>query len=68
MSLHLITNKVSIYHKKIHPICSLLFESSFSAATVGILTGLAVSVCEELPSPNRGASLLHRSMVRQLDV
>jgi len=39
--------------------CSFLFEVIFfGAAAVGILTGL-VSVCEDVPSPNNIASLLH---------
>ena len=40
--------------------CSFLFGVIFfGAATVGILTGLVVSVCEDVPSPNNMASLLH---------
>jgi len=62
MSLHLITAK------KNHPICSFLFGVNFfGAAATGILTGLVVSVCEEVTSPNKNASLLHRNTVRQLD-
>ena len=39
--------------------CSFLFEVIFfGPAAVGILTGL-VSVCEDVPSPNNIASLLH---------
>jgi predicted outer membrane lipoprotein len=38
------------------------------AAAIGILLGLVVSVCEEAPSPNKNARLLHRNTVRQLDV
>ena len=54
MSLHLITAKI------IHSMCSFLFGVIFfGAAAVGILTGLVVSVCEDVPSPNNIASLLH---------
>ena len=54
MSLHLITAKI------IHPMCSFLFGVIFfCAAAVGILTGLVVSVCEDVPSPNNIVSLLH---------
>lgn len=63
MSLHLMTTKI------IHPMCSFLFGVIFfGAATVGILTGLVVSVCEDVPSPNNIASLLHINTIRQLDV
>ena len=62
MSLHLITAK------KNHPIHSFLFGVNFfGAAAAGILTGLVVSVCEEVPSPNKNASLLHINTVRQLN-
>ena len=40
--------------------CSFLFGVTFfGAVAVGILTGLVVSVCEDVPSPNNIASLLH---------
>ena len=62
MSLRLITSKI------IHPMCSFLFGVIFfGAAAVGILTGL-VSVCEDVPSPNNIASLLHINTIPQLDV
>jgi len=48
----------------IHPTGSLLFGVIFfGAAAVGILSKLVVAGCEELPSPNKNASLLHRNMV-----
>ena len=49
--------------------CSFLFEVIFfGAAAVGILTGLVVSVCEDVSSPNNIASLLHINTIPQLDV
>jgi len=63
MSLHLITAKI------IHPICSFLFGVIFFGATaVGILTGQVLSVCEDMPSPNNIASLLHINTIPQLHV
>jgi len=47
--------------KIIHPMCSFLFGVIFlGAAAVGILTvtGVVVSVCEDVPSPNNITSLL----------
>jgi hypothetical protein len=40
----------------------------FGAAVVRILTGLVASVCEDVPSPNNVASMLHINSIRQLDV
>ena len=58
MSLHLITTKL------IHSMCSFIFGVIFfGVVAVGILTGLVVSVCEDVPSPNNIASLLHINMI-----
>jgi hypothetical protein len=55
--------------KKIHPMDSFLFGGIFfGAAVVGILTGLAAPVCEDVPSPNNVTSMLHINLIRQLDV
>ena len=55
--------------KKIHPMCSFLFGVIFfGAAAVGILTEQVLSVCEDVPSPNNIASLLHINTIPQLDV
>ena len=63
MSLHLITTKI------IHPMCNFLFRVIFfGAVAVGILTGLVVSVYEDVPSTNNIASLLHINTIPQLDV
>jgi len=63
MSLHLITAKI------IHPMGSFLFGVIFfGTAAVGIFTGLVVSVCEDVLSPNNIASLLHINTIPQLDV
>ena len=63
MSLHLITAKI------IHPMCSFLFGVIFFGATAGgILTEQVLSVCEDVPSPNNIASLLHINTIPQLDV
>ena len=63
MSLRLITVKI------IHPMCSFLFGVIFfGAAAIGILTGQVLSVCEDVPSPNNIASLLHINTIPQLDV
>jgi len=49
--------------------CSFFFGVIFlGAAAVGILTGLLVSTCEDVPSPNNVASMLHINLIRQLDV
>ena len=40
----------------------------FGAVAVGILTGLVVSVYEDVPSTNNIASLLHINTIPQLDV
>jgi hypothetical protein len=56
MSSHLITTKM--LH---HPMFSFLFFGVifFGGTGVGILTGLALSLCEDVPSLNNMASLLH---------
>ena len=49
--------------------CSFLFGVIFfGAAVVGILTGLVVSVCEDVPSRSNIAILLNINRIRQLDV
>ena len=49
--------------------CSFLFGVIFfGAVAVGILTGLVVSVCDDVPSPNNIASLLHINTIPQSDV
>ena len=64
MSLHLIT-----YNLKKHQMGSFLFGVIFfGTAAVVILTGLVVSVCEDVPSPNNIASRLHIDFIQQLDV
>ena len=57
MSLHLVVDTIIRF--------GVIF---FGATVVDIPTGLVVSVCEEVPSPNMSASRLHRNMVQQLDV
>jgi hypothetical protein len=48
--------------------CSFLFGVIFFGGAAGdILTGLLLSVCEDMPSPNNIASLLHTKTIRQLD-
>jgi hypothetical protein len=64
MSSHLITNTT------IHLMFSFLFGVIFfGAVTVAILTGLVVLVlvCEEVASPRRNASWLHKMLGPQLD-
>ena len=56
MRLHLITTKM-LHHQMFS---FLLFGVIFFGGTgVGILTRLALSVCEDVPSPSNIASLLH---------
>jgi hypothetical protein len=45
--------------------CSFLFGVIFFGGAVrDILTGLLLSVCEDVPSPSNIASLLHTKMTR----
>jgi hypothetical protein len=65
MSSHLIADT------NIHPIVSLLFGTNFlGAAWVGILSGLVLLAlfCEDVPYPNKHASLLHVILGGQLDL
>jgi hypothetical protein len=59
MSLHPITTK--FIH---HLICSFLFGVIFfGGGTVDILTGLVLSICEDVSSPINIASLLQKIMI-----
>jgi hypothetical protein len=60
MSSHLITTKM-LHHPRFS---FLLFGVIFFGGTeVGILTGLDLSVCEDVLSANSVTSMLHTSMI-----